>query len=109
MKSVGKNTLALVEDVNKRFLSWWKAQTSLSNGDLFKFQLMFHQKMVLPNNLVMFIPIIVGSLFVIETLVNLLASALISGAQVKSLHTNKPILVHWKFQILWWSAVIDIV
>jgi hypothetical protein len=38
-----------------------------------------------------------------------LASVLIFGTQVKSLHTNKPILVHWKFQILWWSVVIDIV
>jgi hypothetical protein len=56
-KSVGKTTLALVEDVNRQFLSWWKAQTSLIEGDLFQFQLMFHQKMVPPNNLVMFIPI----------------------------------------------------
>ncbi len=76
---------------------------------MFKFQVMFHQKMIPPNILVMFNPIIVGSLFVVETLVNLLASVLIFGTQVKSLHTNKPILVHWKFQILWWSVVIDIV
>jgi Na+/H+-translocating membrane pyrophosphatase len=61
---------------------------------------MFHQKMIPPSTLVMFNPIIVGFLFVVEALVDLLASALVSGAQVKSLHTNKPILVHWKFQIL---------
>jgi hypothetical protein len=56
--------------------------------------------MIPPIILIMFDPIIVGSLFVVETLLNLLGNALICGAQVKSLHTNKPILLHWKFQIL---------
>jgi hypothetical protein len=50
---------------------------------------MFHQKMIPPSILVMFNPIIVGSLFVVETIVNLLATTLIFGTQVKSLHTKK--------------------
>jgi Na+/H+-translocating membrane pyrophosphatase len=87
MKSVGKAALAMVEEVRRQFRTIsglmegtakpdYKRCVQISTDASIK-------EMIPPGALVMLSPIIVGTLFGVETLAGLLAGALVSGVQVK--------------------------
>lgn len=91
MKSVGKAALAMVEEVRRQFRTIpglmegttkpdYKRCVQISTDASIK-------EMIPPGALVMLTPLIVGTLFGVETLAGLLAGALVSGVQVLlSLH-----------------------
>lgn len=91
MKSVGKAALAMVEEVRRQFRTIpglmegttkpdYKRCVEISTDASIK-------EMIPPGALVMLTPLIVGTLFGVETLAGLLAGALVSGVQVSlSLH-----------------------
>lgn len=86
MKSVGKAALAMVEEVRRQFRTIpglmegttkpdYKRCVQISTDASIK-------EMIPPGALVMLTPLIVGTLFGVETLAGLLAGALVSGVQV---------------------------
>ena len=86
MKSVGKAALAMVEEVRRQFRTIpglmegttkpdYKRCVEISTDASIK-------EMIPPGALVMLSPLIVGTLFGVETLAGLLAGALVSGVQV---------------------------
>lgn len=86
MKSVGKAALAMVEEVRRQFREIpglmagttkpdYKRCVEISTDASIK-------EMIPPGALVMLTPLIVGTLFGVETLAGLLAGALVSGVQV---------------------------
>jgi Na+/H+-translocating membrane pyrophosphatase len=92
MKSVGKAALAMVEEVRRQFRTIpglmegttkpdYKRCVQISTDASIK-------EMIPPGALVMLTPLIVGTLFGVETLAGLLAGALVSGVQVISLSSS---------------------
>jgi H(+)-translocating pyrophosphatase len=86
MKSVGKAALAMVEEVRRQFRTIpglmegttkpdYKRCVQISTDASIK-------EMIPPGALVMLTPLIVGTLFGVETLAGLLAGALVSGVQI---------------------------
>nr|PNR61668.1 hypothetical protein PHYPA_000091 [Physcomitrium patens] len=86
MKSVGKAALAMVEEVRRQFRTIpglmegttkpdYKRCVKISTDASLK-------EMIPPGALVMLTPLIVGTLFGVETLAGLLAGALVSGVQI---------------------------
>jgi hypothetical protein len=120
MKSVGKAALAMVEEVRRQFRTIsglmegtakpdYKRCVQISTDASIK-------EMIPPGALVMLTPIIVGTLFGVETLAGLLAGALVSGVQVKVFKTNfstlkvskflKIVTKYWflQFGYIWWEC-----
>lgn len=123
MKSVGKAALAMVEEVRRQFRTIpglmegttkpdYKRCVQISTDASIK-------EMIPPGALVMLTPLIVGTLFGVETLAGLLAGALVSGVQVKVFthqETNfstlevskvlKIVMKYWflVFGYIWWEC-----
>eukprot|EP00253_Pinus_taeda_P020017 PITA_20017 len=86
MKSFGSATLKMVEDVRRKFNTipgLMEGHAKLDYGTSVKISIDASLKeMIPPGCLVMLTPLIVGTLFVVETLSGILAGALVSGVQV---------------------------
>jgi inorganic pyrophosphatase len=86
MKSVGKAALAMVEEVRRQFRTISGLMEGTAKPDYKRcVQISTDasiREMIPPGALVMLTPIIVGTLFGVETLAGLLAGALVSGVQI---------------------------
>lgn len=95
MKSVGNAALKMVEEVRRQFNSMPGLMQGTTKPDYAKcVQISTDaslKEMIPPAALVMFSPLVAGTLFGVETLAGLLAGALVSGVQVYILlsHQNK--------------------
>lgn len=95
MKSVGNAALKMVEEVRRQFNSMPGLMQGTTKPDYAKcVQISTDaslKEMIPPAALVMFSPLVAGTLFGVETLAGLLVGALVSGVQVYILlsHQNK--------------------
>jgi hypothetical protein len=123
MKSVGKAALAMVEEVRRQFRTISGLMEGTAKPDYKRcVQISTDasiREMIPPGALVMLTPIIVGTLFGVETLAGLLAGALVSGVQVKVITHHKTnfstlevskflkiVMKYWflVFGYIWWEC-----
>jgi inorganic pyrophosphatase len=103
MKSVGKAALAMVEEVRRQFRTITGLMEGTAKPDYKRcVQISTDasiKEMIPPGALVMLTPIIVGTLFGVETLAGLLAGALVSGVQVSSESDSLYLIVNRSFKV----------